>query len=63
MGIERAETPRGSTPDQASGHPSFGLSIPTLFGEPGPPHLEMSQATLRKWNFISINIGVTPIQG
>lgn len=35
----------GPTPDQASGHPGLGLSIPTLFGEPGPPHLEMSQAT------------------
>lgn len=53
----------GPTPHQASGYPGLRLSNLTLLGEPGPPHLEMSQATLRKWNFISINTGVTPIQG
>lgn len=52
----------GPTPDQASGHPDLRLSISTLLGEPGPPHLEMSQATLKKWNFISINTGLTPTQ-
>lgn len=54
MGIERAETP-GVPPQtrhpgtQASAHHSHP------FGEPGPPHLERSQARLRKGNFISIN--------
>lgn len=50
------------TPKQASGYPGLGPSIPSLFEEPGL-HMEMSQATLRKCNFIPINTGETPILG
>lgn len=46
---------QGSHPRPGIRAPRPRLSIPTLFGEPGPPHLERSQATLRKGNFISIN--------
>lgn len=64
MGIERKGKPQALHPSPSIRASSPRLSIPHPLGQsPGPRHLGISQATLRKWNFYFYKYRDHPLKG